>query len=114
MKNLIIAGLVMFLGLFSTQTFAQTDMTSRDKMEMQDDKNKTSIAVSELPAPVRTALASDAHAGWEAKEAWKITKDDGAVYYKVNAVKGSAKTTLKFDSNGNIVDKKDKDKRSKS
>lgn len=110
MKNLIIAGLVMFLGAFSTQTFAQKEMTSSNKMEMQDDKNKTSIAVSELPAQVRSALASDAYAGWEATEAWKITKEDGVVYYKVNATKGSARTALKFDANGNVVDKKDKEK----
>ncbi len=111
MKSLIIASLTMFLGLFATQAFAQTERTMENKMEMQDDKDKTSIAVTELPAQVRTALASSDYAGWEAQEAWKVTKDDGKVYYKVNATKGSERKTLKFDANGNVVDH---DKKSKS
>lgn len=110
MKSLIIASLTMFLGLFATQTFAQTESPMDKKMEMQDDKNKTSIDVSELPAQVKTALASNDYAGWEVQEAWKVTKEDGKVYYKVNATKGSDRKTLKFDADGNAVDHEKKSK----
>lgn len=111
MKSLIIASITMFLGLFATQTFAQTEVPMEKKMEMKDDKVKTAVEMSELPAQIRTTLASNDYAEWQAQEAWKVTKEDGKVYYKVNATKGSERTTLKFDADGNIVDK---DKKSKS
>ncbi|MFC5269929.1 hypothetical protein [Adhaeribacter terreus] len=62
-------------------------------------ENKTKITAEELPATVKTTLATDAFKDWKVATAYVVKAEKE--YYEIEAVKGEEKTTLKFDKEGN-------------
>jgi len=61
-------------------------------------ENKTKITAEELPAAVKTTLATDAYKEYKVATAYLVKAEKE--YYEIEAVKGEEKTTLKFDKEG--------------
>ncbi|NBA86393.1 hypothetical protein GVN16_11500 [Emticicia sp. CRIBPO] len=64
--------------------------------------DKTPVKPEDLPAPIKTVLASEAFKGWEVTTAYLVS-EDGTEYYEVNLTKGPDRQTVKFDKNGKIL-----------
>jgi hypothetical protein len=67
------------------------------------------IAASELPAAVRTSLEGQDYSGWTVANSYKKEKD-GQTFYVVELKNGAETKKVKFDAQGNKMDKKSKDK----
>jgi hypothetical protein len=116
MKSIFFSAALFFAG--STMMFAQdtTSTPSQDTtktsnnmvLAMSIDQDEKTVSAADLPAAVRTTLASDAYAGWKVETATKVSAKD-KVYYKVTITDGTDKKTVKLRENGEVK-AKDKDK----
>jgi hypothetical protein len=107
--------LLLFTFLFAcagaVTTFAQDSASvatpTPPSKELQKDKNKQQIAISELPEPIRGSLTREDYIGWTVGNAFKKEKG-GKIVYSVELNKGSETKEVRFDAEGNKL--KDKDK----
>jgi hypothetical protein len=110
MKKLMLAFCLM---IAATATMYAQDTTATDRTETQyqdqDYTDKDVIASSELPATIREQLQSQDYRGYTIDKAWRKTKD-GETMYAVLLRSGNDKKKVKFDSQGNVLKEKDKDK----
>lgn len=82
----------------------------RDKMNKDQDKDMQEISSSELPAAVQASLQGQDYSGWTTGQAYKKDKD-GQTIYAVELTRGNETKKVKFDAQGNKIEKdKDKDK----
>lgn len=100
MKRLIIGTIAMALvsvsGLNAKIKPAQAVDLTVSKFD------KTPVKPEDLPAPIKTVLASDAYKGWEVTTAFHVT-EDGGEHYEVNLTKGPDRQTVKFDKDGKVL-----------
>lgn len=108
MEKLVVVFLTLFFSTLGVTTYAQKDMNTEEKKELMQDKDKTEISVSQLPAQVSNALGSPEYNGHNIGKVWKITKD-GETFYKVEFEKDGANRTVKFSESGQVI-KSDKSK----
>jgi hypothetical protein len=67
-------------------------------------ESETEIKESELPQPVKAAIAKD-FAGYKAGEIAKATDAKGVVTYEMDVTKGKEKFEISFDANGKLLEK---------
>ena len=84
----------------------------------QEDQDRVQIQVSELPQPVQTKLQSQDYQGWVVSSAYRKNWTDpnnaqatAQEIYIVELKNGAEMKKLKFDKDGNEIEKKDKDQK---
>src|SRR5687768_9631974 len=103
LKITIMIKLLLFTFLFAcvgaATTFAQDSVatTTPPGKEIQKDKNKQQIAISELPEAIRGSLTREDYIGWTVGNAFKKEKG-GKIVYSVELNKGSETKEVKFDA----------------
>jgi hypothetical protein len=103
MKKLILsAAFLAFAGFSAVQASEIKDLKSAAIIAVQDSAVKTPVKLEELPAPVTTALKSDAYKGWTATEAWSV-KEGTKEYYLINVKKEAETGSVKIDKDGKPV-----------
>lgn len=94
----------------ASSSIGQPSPTGDDAVSGQpSEDDREEISVAELPATITSQLQSTDYAGWSVEEAHKKEKD-GETFYSVKLKQGNETKKVKFDAQGNKVDKKDKDK----
>lgn len=90
----------------SDQYNQQSDQYNQqqDQQRDQEDKDMQPIATSELPAAVQASLESQDYSGWTVSQAFKKEKD-GETVYAVELKSGEETKKVKFDAQGNKLDK---------
>lgn len=68
----------------------------------QDSVQKTPVKLEDLPAPVKTALASEALKVWTPTSAL-LVKSGTVEYYQVNVKKDAEEKYIKLDKDGKVV-----------
>ena len=64
---------------------------------------KTAVTIEELPAGVKTTLASPTLKPWTATEAYLVKGADGKEYYAINLKKDNETGSVKLDKEGKPV-----------
>lgn len=88
------------------------------------DQQREQIQVSDLPDPVKRAIESQDYQGWTVAAAYKSTMSDSGVQgenatkageeiYILDLRNGAETKTVKFDKDGNKLDKEQKDDQKK-
>ena len=67
------------------------------------EENKTAVTIEELPAGVKTTLASPTLKTWTATEAYLVKGADGKEYYAINLKKDTETGSVKLDKEGKPV-----------
>jgi len=124
MKKLLLAiGLmfaaVAFVNAQEQDTAASSQTTQEQPMSHdQEDQDRVQIQVSELPQPVQTKLQSQDYQGWVVSSAYRKNWTDpnnaqatAQEIYIVELKNGAEMKKLKFDKDGNEIEKKDKDQK---
>ena len=95
----------------TSEDATQDQDQDQDKMHQEDkDKDMQEISSSELPAAVQASLQGQDYSGWTTGQAYKKEKD-GQTFYAVELTRGNETKKVKFDAQGNKIEKdKDKDK----
>jgi hypothetical protein len=101
MKKLLLAVCLAFGG--ATLVQAQVDPASPGQAQTQDDRQQ--IAVSDLPDQVTAKLEGSDYAGWTVGSAFKKMDDNNQEMYIVELRQGTETKTVKFDKEGNQIDK---------
>ncbi len=110
MKKLLLAVCLMFGG--ATLVSAQTDpSSSSSQTQTQDqDQDRQQISVSQLPDAVTSKLEGQDYSGWTVGNAYKKMDESNQEMYIVELRQGTETKKVKFDKDGNELDKgKDKD-----
>ena len=103
MKKLLLAVCLMFVG--ATLVSAQVDQTTPGQSQTQDQDDRQQISVSELPDQVTAKLEGSDYAGWTVGNAYKKMDDNNQEIYIVELRQGTETKKVKFDRDGNEVDK---------
>jgi hypothetical protein len=123
MKKLLLAIGLMFGGVaFVNAQEQDTAAASTQEQPMshdQEDQDRVQIQVSELPQPVQTKLQSQDYQGWVISSAFRKNWTDpnnaqatAQEIYIVELKNGADTKKLKFDKDGNEIEKdKDKDQK---
>ena len=77
----------------ATETAAVTAQTKAN--------DRTAVTADQLPAAIKTTLATDAYKEWTVASAFLVKAEKE--YYEIQAVKGDEKITMKFDKEGNAL-----------
>ncbi|MBO9672478.1 MAG: hypothetical protein J7577_03470 [Sphingobacteriaceae bacterium] len=102
MKKIFLAATLAFAGFSAVQASEVKDFKTTAIVAVQDSAVKTPVKLEELPAPVTTALKSDAYKGWTATEAWSV-KEGTKEYYLINVKKEAETGSVKIDKDGKPV-----------
>jgi len=91
-----------------TQDAAQTgagttQSTTTTTTTTATEETKTAVTVEELPAGVKTTLASATLKPWTATEAFLVKGADGKEYYAINLKKDNETGSVKLDKEGKPV-----------
>lgn len=112
MKKLLLAVCLMVGG--ATLVSAQNDPAATptpSQTQTQDQDDKQQISVSELPDAVTAKLEGQDFTGWTVGTAYKKMDDANQEIYIVELKQGTETKKVKFDKDGNEVEKgKDHDK----
>lgn len=103
MKTMMLMSALLLAGSAYVQpSFA--GITSKS-MEISILEEKVQIKSDELPEPVKNAIAADETLkGAAVAEAWKITKDDGAVHFTIIFTNAQGeKMNKSYDAEGNEI-----------
>ena len=84
-----------------TQDATQTTTTATTPAAAEE--NKTAVTMEELPAGVKTTLASATLKPWTATEAFLVKGADGKEYYAINLKKDNETGSVKLDKEGKPV-----------
>lgn len=106
MKKLLLAVCLMFGG--ATLVSAQVDQTTPTQTPQTQDQDQQQISVSELPDQVTAKLEGQDYSGWTVGNAYKKMDESNQEIYVVELRQGTETKKVKFDSDGNEIDKKDK------
>jgi hypothetical protein len=107
----------------STSTKTQTQSQTETQISNQDEQREK-VSISDLPAPIKTALENKNYQNWTVSSAYKTrmtspantdastdaktdTKAQGMDLYVVELKNGAQTTTVKFDKDGKEIDKTD-------
>ncbi len=105
MKKLMLAVCLMFGG--ATLVSAQQDQPATpSQAQTQDDRQQ--ISVSELPEAVTAKLESQDYSGWTVGNAYKKMDESNQEIYIVELKQGTETKKVKFDRDGNAIEKDDK------
>jgi len=104
MKKLMLAVCLMFGG--ATFVSAQDQPATQSQTQTQDDKQQ--ISVSELPESVTAKLESQDYSGWTVGNAYKKMDESNQEIYIVELKQGTETKKVKFDRDGNAIEKDDK------
>ncbi|WP_426326508.1 hypothetical protein [Pedobacter sp. R-06] len=102
MKKIILAATLAFAGFTAVQASEVNTIKNAAIVAVQDSAVKTPVKLEELPAPVTTALKSDAYKGWTATEAFSV-KEGTKEYYLINVKKETETGSVKIDKDGKPV-----------
>ncbi|KQM72550.1 hypothetical protein ASE74_23025 [Pedobacter sp. Leaf216] len=103
MKKFVLAATILaFAGFSAVQASEVKDFKTTAIVAVQDSAVKTPVKLEELPAPVTTALKSDAYKAWTATEAWSV-KEGTKEYYLINVKKEAETGSVKIDKDGKPV-----------
>jgi hypothetical protein len=91
-----------------TQTQTQTGADAQGATQTTTapaaaEENKTAVTIEELPAGVKTTLASPTLKPWTATEAYLVKGADGKEYYAINLKKDNETGSVKLDKEGKPV-----------
>jgi hypothetical protein len=126
MKKLLFAIGLMFGGAVivnAQDTTSQTKSQTETQVSTQDEQREK-VSVSDLPAPIKTALENKNYQNWTVSSAYKTrmtspantdaatdaktdTKAQGMDLYVVELKNGAQTTTVKFDKDGKEINKTD-------
>jgi hypothetical protein len=106
MKKLMIAACLM-LGGASLATAQEQSTPQTQSQTSQDQDRGQQISVSELPDGVTAQLESQDYSGWTVGNAYKKTDDSQRELYVVELRQGTETKKVKFDSDGNKIEKGD-------
>jgi len=105
MKKLMLAACLIFGGAMLVSAQQKEPSTSQTK----EDLSRHQISVSELPSAVTAKLESQDYSGWTVGNAYKKMDDNNMETYIVELKQGTKTKKVKFDKDGNKLDK-DKNK----
>jgi|GEM_PF-1032995 len=109
MKKMIIATIALtFAGYTNAQTGADTIVAAADTVTTTSNATaqdkRTLVNVNDLPEAVKTALESEAYAGWKPSAAyWVENTATKNAYYEIELSKGTDKTIVKLDKSGQVI-----------
>lgn len=89
----------------ATLVSAQQDQTSTQTQQESQDQDRQQISVSELPEAVTAKLESQDYSGWTVGNAYKKMDDSNQEIYIVELRQGTETKKVKFDRDGNQLDK---------
>ncbi|GMQ31617.1 hypothetical protein [Algoriphagus confluentis] len=103
MKKTILMSALLVAGAAFVQPAVAAVAT--ESMEIILQEEKVQINPDELPEPVKTAIVGDESLqGAAVAEAWKITKEDGTVYFKITFANAEGtKMDKNYDPEGNEI-----------
>ena len=113
MKKIMLAVCLMFgsATLVSAQeTQSQTRTQSQTETSTQQDQEGQQISVSELPDAVTAKLESQDYSGWTVGNVYKKMDESQNEIYVVEMRQGTETKKVKFDRDGNKLEKSDKHK----
>lgn len=111
MKKILLAVCLMFGGASLVVAQDQSTTPSQTQTTTQDqDQEKQQIAVSELPDAVSTKLESQDFSGWTVGNAYKKMDESNQEMYIVELKQGTETKKVKFDRDGNELEKGKHDK----
>ncbi len=114
MKKLMLALCMLFGGVAFVNAQNQdqsSPSTQTETMDQPTDQDRQPIQASELPDAVRTQLQSQDYTGWTVAQAYRGTHADASDQtktteaYIVELRNGAETKTVKFDKDGNELDK---------
>lgn len=106
MKKLLLG--LLFVSACTLSALAQ-EATPSPAPAAQPTEEMQPIAASELPAAVRTSLEGQDYSGWTVANSYKKEKE-GKTVYIIELKNGAETKKVKFDAEGNKMEKKSKDK----
>lgn len=106
MKKIMLAVCLMFGG--ATLVAAQDQTTPQSETQTTQDQDRQQISVSELPEGVTAKLESQDYSGWTVGNAYKKMDDSQNEIYIVEMKQGTETKKVKFDRDGNLIEKHDK------
>jgi hypothetical protein len=109
MKKLMLAVCLMFGSATFVAAQEQTPPSQTPTAQDQD-QDRQQISVSELPEGVTAKLESQDYSGWTVGNAYKKMDDSQNEVYIVEMRQGTETKKVKFDKDGNLIEKHDKDK----
>ena len=113
MKKIMLAVCLMFGGatlVNAQETQSQTRTQSQTETSTQQDQEGQQISVSELPDEVTAKLESQDYSGWTVGNVYKKMDDSQNEIYVVEMRQGTETKKVKFDRDGNKIEKGDKHK----
>jgi hypothetical protein len=111
MKKILLAVCLMFGGASLVVAQDQSTTPSQTQTTTQDqDQEKQQIAVSELPDAVSAKLESQDFSGWTVGNAYKKMDESNQEMYIVELKQGTETKKVKFDRDGNEIEKGKHDK----
>jgi hypothetical protein len=112
MKKLLLAVCLMFGGatLVSAQNDPATTPSPGQTQTTQDQDQGQQISVSELPDAVTAKLEGQDYTGWTVGNAYKKMDDANQEMYIVELKQGTETKKVKFDRDGNEIEKGKHDK----
>lgn len=101
MKRIVLVTAV-FVSLWSVNAKAQAPSAETKTTETAAAPEQKPVSIDELPAPVKTTLASDNYKDWKAVSAVWV-KDGDNEYYQIALVKDDQKQAVKLNKDGQLV-----------
>lgn len=113
MKKVLLIASLMFGA--ATLVSAQNDQSSsssqsQTQTSQDQDQDKQQISVSELPDAVTAKLEGQDYSGWTVGNAYKKMDDSNQQMYIVELKQGTETKKVKFDRDGNEIEKGKHDK----
>lgn len=105
----MLAVCLMFGG--ATLVAAQDQSATQQSQTETMDQDRQRISVSQLPDQVSSKLESQDYSGWTVDGAYSKQDDEKGQIYIIELRQGNETKKVKFDAQGNEIDKKDKNKR---
>ena len=113
MKKILLAVCLTFGGaslVVAQDAPGQTPTQTQTTQDQDQDKEKQQISVSELPESVTAKLESQDFAGWTVGNAYKKMDESNQEMYIVELRQGTETKKVKFDRDGNELEKGKHDK----
>ena len=104
----MLAVCLMFGG--ATLVTAQEQPATQSETQTTQDQDRQQISISELPEGVTAKLESQDYSGWTVGNAYKKTDDSQNEIYIVEMKQGTETKKVKFDKDGNLMEKHDNHK----
>jgi len=114
MKKIMLAVCLMFGGATLVAAQDQTPTQSQTQTTQDQDQDRQQISVSELPEGVTAKLESQDYSGWTVGNAYKKMDDSQNEIYIVEMKQGTETKKVKFDRDGNLIEKHDKSHKDKA